>query len=67
MGRKVRKTLNIDGEKLRRVQRYLGLETETEAIDHVLDVFDSERELATVLRRTCSSSPGSVPSCPSPT
>lgn len=48
MGRKVRKTLNIDAAKLKRVQRSLGLETEV--IDHMLNDFDFERELAEVLR-----------------
>lgn len=50
MGRKVRKTLNIDAEKLKRVQRYLGLDTETEAIDRMLDDFDFERELTELLK-----------------
>lgn len=50
MGRKVRKTLNIDAEKLKRVQRYLGLETETEVIDHMLDNYDFERELTELLK-----------------
>lgn len=50
MGRKVRKTLNIDGEKLKRVQRYLGLDTETEVIDHMLDDYEFERELKDLLR-----------------
>ncbi|MGE5802881.1 MAG: hypothetical protein ACM358_11555 [Gemmatimonadota bacterium] len=45
MGRKVRKTLNIDAEKLKRAQEYLGVETETEAIDRLLDGCDFEREL----------------------
>ena len=55
MGRKVRKTLNIDAAKLKRVQRYLGLETEPEAIDQMLDDFDFDRELAEGLRHA---SPG---------
>lgn len=50
VGRKVRKTLNIDAEKLKRVQRYLGLDTETEAIDRMLDDFDFERELDELLK-----------------
>lgn len=50
MGRKVRKTLNIDGEKLKRVQRYLGLDTETEVIDRMLDDYEFERELEDLLR-----------------
>ena len=50
MRRKVRKTLNIDAEKLKRVQRYLGLDTETEAIDRVLDDYDFERELDELLK-----------------
>jgi hypothetical protein len=50
MGRKVRKTLNIDAEKLKRVQAYLGLDTETEVIDHLLDDCDFERELLHVLK-----------------
>ena len=45
MGRKVRKTLNIDGEKLKRVQRYLDLDTETDVIDRMLDDYEFEREL----------------------
>lgn len=50
MGRKVRKTLNIDAEKLKRVQQHLGAATETEAIDRMLDDFDFERELLELLR-----------------
>ena len=50
MGRKVRKTLNIDGDKLKRVQRYLDLDTETEVIDRMLDDYEFERELAGLLR-----------------
>ncbi len=45
VGRKVRKTLNIDAEKLKRAQEYLGLDTETEAIDRLLDDCEFEREL----------------------
>ena len=45
MGRKVRKTLNIDAEKLKRAQQYLGLDTETEVIDRLLDDCEFEREL----------------------
>ena len=33
MGRRVRKTLNIDAAKLTRAKKYLGLDTETEVID----------------------------------
>ena len=54
MGRKVRKTLNIDEAKLKRVQRYLGLDTETEVIDQMLDDFDFERELAEILKHASS-------------
>ncbi len=49
MGRKVRKTLNIDGAKLKRVQRYLGVDTETEVIDRMLDAYDFERGLNELL------------------
>ena len=49
MTRKVRKTLNIDASKLKRVQRYLGAETETDAIEQMLEAFDFERALAEVL------------------
>ncbi len=45
MGRKVRKTLNIDAEKLKRAQQYLGLDTETEVIDQLLDDCEFERKL----------------------
>ena len=45
MGRKVRKTLNIDAVKLKRAQQYLGLDTETEVIDRLLDDCEFEREL----------------------
>ena len=45
MGRKVRKTLNIDAAKLKRAQAYLGLDTETEVIDRLLNDCDFEREL----------------------
>lgn len=50
MGRKVRKTLNIDAEKLTRAREYLGLDTETEVIDRLLDDCDFERELVTLLK-----------------
>ncbi len=50
MGRKVRKTLNIDAEKLKRAQRYLGAETETEVIDRLLDGAVFEEELLEVLK-----------------
>lgn len=49
MGRKVRKTLNIDGAKLKRVQRYLGVDTETEVIDRMLNAYDFERGLNELL------------------
>jgi len=49
MTRRVRKTLNIDAGKLKRVQRYLGAETETDAIERMLEAFDFERALAEVL------------------
>lgn len=45
MGRKVRKTLNIDAEKLKQAREYLGLDTETEVIDRLLDDCAFEREL----------------------
>ena len=45
MGRKVRKTLNIDAEKLKRAREYLELDTETEVIERLLDDCDFEREL----------------------
>jgi hypothetical protein len=45
MGRKVRKTLNIDAEKLKRAQEYLDVDTETEVIDRLLDDCEFERKL----------------------
>lgn len=51
MGRKVRKTLNIDAAKLKRVQAYLELDTETEVIDRMLEDYDFERELSRLLKR----------------
>lgn len=51
MGRKVRKTLNIDAAKLKRVREYLGLDTETEVIDRMLEDYDFERELSRLLKR----------------
>ena len=54
MGHKVRMTLNIDASKLKRVQDYLGLDTETEVIDllldRLLDEGEFERELAELNR-----------------
>jgi len=50
MGRKVRKTLNIDAEKLKRAREYLGADTATEAIDRLLDDCEFERELLQLLR-----------------
>jgi hypothetical protein len=50
MGRKVRKTLNIDAEKLTRAREFLGLDTETEVIDRLLDDCEFERELAELNR-----------------
>lgn len=49
MGRRVRKTLNIDPDKLARVKQHLGLETDTEVIDRLLDDADWERELVETL------------------
>jgi hypothetical protein len=46
----VRKTLNIDAEKLKRAQQYLGLDTETEVIDRLLDDCEFERQLAELNR-----------------
>jgi hypothetical protein len=50
MGRKVRKTLNIDADKLKRAREYLGLDTEAEVIDRLLDDCDFERELVLLLK-----------------
>src|SRR5438034_8574504 len=50
MGRKVRKTLNIDAEILRQAREYLKLDTETEVIDRLLDDLVWERKLLEVLR-----------------
>src|SRR5256885_2356477 len=50
MGRKVRKTLNIDAEKLQQAREYLKLDTETEVIDRLLDDLVWERRLLEVLR-----------------
>src|SRR5213592_391949 len=50
MGRKVRKTLNIDAEKLKQAREYLKLDTETEVIDRLLDDLVWERRLLDVLR-----------------
>ena len=50
MGRKVRKTLNIDAAKLEQAREYLKLDTETEVIDRLLDDCVFERELLELLR-----------------
>ena len=50
MGRKVRKTLNIDAAKLEQAREYLKLDTETEVIDRLLDDLVWERRLLEVLR-----------------
>ncbi len=50
MGRKVRKTLNIDAEKLTRAREYLGVDTETEVIDRLLDDGEFERQLTQLNR-----------------
>ncbi len=50
MGRKVRKTLNIDAAKLRQAREYLKLETETEVIDRLLDDIVFERDLMQLFR-----------------
>jgi hypothetical protein len=50
VGRKVRKTLNIDAEKLKRARAYLDLDTETEVIDRLLDDCEFERQLAELKR-----------------
>ena len=50
MGRKVRKTLNIDAAKLEQAREYLRLDTETEVIDRLLDDLVWERRLLEVLR-----------------
>ena len=50
MGRKVRKTLNIDPEKLKQAREYLRLDTDTEVIDQLLDDCTFERELLQLLR-----------------
>jgi hypothetical protein len=49
-GRKVRKTLNIDAEKLKKAREYLGLDTETEVIDRLLDDCTFEQELLQLFR-----------------
>jgi hypothetical protein len=49
VSRKVRKTLNIDAAKLKRAKQYLGLDTETEVIDHLLDQVEYERQLNELL------------------
>jgi len=50
MGRKVRKTLNIDAAKLEQAREYLELDAETEVIDRLLDDLVWERRLLEVLR-----------------
>ncbi len=55
MSPKVRKTLNIDAAKLRRAKEYLGLDTETAVIDHLLDRVEYERELDAVLAQASAS------------
>lgn len=50
MGRKVRKTLNIDAKKLKQAREYLKLDTETEVIDQLLNDCVFERELLELLR-----------------
>jgi len=50
MGRKVRKTLNIDARKLRSAREYLQLDTDTEVIDRLLDDCLFERELEVLNR-----------------
>jgi hypothetical protein len=50
VGRKVRKNLNIDPEMLKRARRSLGLDTETEMIDRLLDDGEFERQLAELHR-----------------
>jgi hypothetical protein len=50
VGRKVRRTLNIDAEKLKRAQQYLSLDTETDLIDRLLDDCEFERQLAELNR-----------------
>lgn len=62
MGRKVRKTLNIDAEKLRRARELLKLETETEVIDRLLEDCVFEQELLELLR----SAPASLKTFRSP-
>ncbi len=55
MSRKVRKTLNIDADKLRRAKEYLGLDTETEVIDHLLNRVEYERRLDDLVAKASSS------------
>ena len=54
MGHSVSKTLKIDDAKLKRARAYLGLDTDTEVIDllldRLLDDSDFERELAALLK-----------------
>ena len=50
MGRKVRKTLNIDPEKLRQAREYLRVDTDTEVIDRLLEDCVFERDLAALQR-----------------
>jgi len=50
MGRKVRKTLNIDPEKLRQAREYLRVDTDTEVIDRLLEGCVFERDLAALQR-----------------
>lgn len=43
--KRVRTTMNLDREKLRRVRRVLGTKTDTEAIDRALDVVIANSEI----------------------
>ncbi len=43
--KRVRTTMNLDREKVRRVRRALGTKTDTEAIDRALDVVLANAEI----------------------
>lgn len=47
--KKIRTTMNLDKEKVRRVRRALGTKTDTEAVDRALDVVLANAEIESAI------------------
>lgn len=60
-GKWVRKNMAMDQRKLALVKAYLGVETETEAVDAALDLVAFQAEVASGLRAAAAAGPWQTP------